>query len=99
MFVKITKLIAYLLTVALCLMLAFFAAIFLQTYREYQAFRNRELQYEQRLKQLRREVEIKEEYLRLVVTEPDFLERVVRRKLGYARPDETIFRFEQKTVR
>jgi cell division protein FtsB len=26
--------------------------------------------------------------------DPDYVEQVIRRKLGYAKPDETVYRFE-----
>lgn len=68
--------------------------VFLQTYREYQTFKQRDNDVAARLIATRADLERKEEYLRLVLTDGYFLERVVRSKLGYARPDETIFYFE-----
>ncbi len=68
--------------------------VFLQTYREYQTFKQRDNEVTAKLEATRIDLERKEEYLRLVLTDSHFLERVVRSKLGYARPDETIFYFE-----
>lgn len=96
MFYRAIKFTAFVLGLTLCVTLAFFGAVFMQTRREYQAFKERKKDYEQRLVQLRREVELKEEYLRLAVSDPAFLERIVRRKLGYARPGESIYRFPEK---
>ena len=35
----------------------------------------------------------KEAYMARLIDDPEFLERVVRERLGYARPDELLFRF------
>ncbi len=91
----LTRVLFFLLTLLLLTISISLAAVFLQTYREYKAFKVRESEYMARLEQTRRELTAKEEYLRLILTDPRFLERVVREKLGYARPDEMIFHFEE----
>jgi len=83
-----------LLGALLALVVLSFSILFLQSYREYEYFKLKELELEKRLGQLKEEISQRERYLDLVLHEPDFLERVVRQKLGYARPDETIYRFE-----
>jgi cell division protein FtsB len=35
-------------------------------------------------------------YLARLLEDPEFLERVVRERLGYARPDELLFRFSDE---
>ncbi len=40
-----------------------------------------------------------ERVLRRLRTDPDFVDRVIRMKLGYAKPDEYIFRFETDTAK
>ena len=86
------------LTVLICALLAliiFFSGLILQTYREYKNFKEREFRIEEKLIQARKEVEYKEMYLSLM-DDPDFLERVARERLGYARPDELLFRFSDE---
>ena len=36
-----------------------------------------------------------EKILQRLRTDPAYVERVIRRKLGYAKPDEYIFRFDE----
>lgn len=72
-----------------------FGTVLLQTYREYRHLQSREASLRSELVELRREQEQKEEYLRMMLENPDFMERVVRDKLGYVRPDETVFLFDQ----
>lgn len=80
---------------ALLVLVIFFSSLILQTYREYRNFKERESRIEEKLIQARKEVEYKEMYLSLM-DDPDFLERVARERLGYARPDELLFRFSDE---
>lgn len=64
-----------------------------QTWREYETFGERHAEVEKRLAELREHREEKEAYLRAFLNDPGFVERVVRERLGYVRPDETVFRF------
>lgn len=64
-----------------------------QTWREYKAFAQRHAEAENRLAEVREHREEKEAYLRAFLNDPEFVERVVRERLGYVRPDETVFRF------
>lgn len=89
------KLITAVLAILLVAVVFSFMMVLLGTYREYEGFRERERRTAERLEALRRERDHKEEYLRLVLEDPDFLERVVRERLGYIKPDETIFLFEE----
>ena len=79
----------------LLVLVIFFSSLILQTYREYKNFQARELRIEEKLTQARKELEYKEMYLSLM-EDPDFLERVARERLGYARPDELLFRFSDE---
>ncbi len=73
-----------------------FVAVLLQTYREYRHLQSRENALQAELEGLREELSRQDEYLRLMLEDPAFLERIVRQKLGYVRPDETIFLFEDE---
>lgn len=77
----------------LVVLVIFFSSLILQTYREYKNFRAREIRIEAKLTQARKEFEQKEAYLARLLEDPEFLERVVRERLGYSRPDELLFRF------
>lgn len=65
-----------------------------QTRREYANFELRRAEAEVRLATLRKEREAKEEYLRAFLSEPEFVERVIRERMGYIAPGEIVFRFE-----
>ncbi len=68
----------------------------MQTYREYENFRVREFRMKAKLTQAQKEFEQKEMYLARLLEDPEFLERVVRERLGYTRPDELLFRFSDE---
>ncbi|NBB80531.1 MAG: septum formation initiator family protein [Verrucomicrobia bacterium] len=68
----------------------------MKTHREFQNFQERESRIEAKLIQARKEFAQKEAYLARLLGDPEFLERVVRERLGYARPDELLFRFSDE---
>jgi len=80
----------------LCVLVVFFGSLVLKTHREYQNFKERENRIEAKLIQARKEFAQKEAYLSRLLDDPEFLERVVRERLGYARPDELLFRFSDE---
>ncbi|MFP4157912.1 MAG: FtsB family cell division protein [Opitutales bacterium] len=77
----------------LVVMVLFFASLLLKTHREFENFKARQHRIEMRLTQARNEFAQKEAYLRRLMEDPEFLERVARERLGYSRPDELLFRF------
>ncbi len=95
-FASLAQIILGLLGALLALVVLSFSALFLQSYREFEYFKSKELELEKQLSHLKEKISQREKYLDLVLHEPDFLERVVRQKLGYARPEETIYRFEKE---
>ena len=80
----------------LCVLVIFFGGLVLKTHREYQNFKARENRIEAKLIQARKEFAQKEAYMARLIDDPEFLERVVRERLGYARPDELLFRFSDE---
>ncbi len=77
--------------------LSVFFCIFLQqTYREYTTLKHRQEQYTRQLERAEEELAYKKHYYDNLLNNPEFVERVVRQKLGYARPDEKLFRFERE---
>ncbi len=95
-FPQITKIVLSLFGIVLVMAILSFGVLFLQSYRELEQFQSRESALEERLSLIREQITQREKYLDLVLHEPNFLERVVRQKLGYARPDDTIYRFEDE---
>lgn len=65
-----------------------------QTRREYLAFEEQHLQVQAQWASLRQEREAKEAYLRAFLNDPEFVERVIRDRLGYVGPGEIVFRFQ-----
>ncbi len=56
----------------------------------------RDADYRQRILQIEQDLAAKDEYLDKLLTDPVFLERVVRERLGYTKPGEWIYRFPQE---
>ncbi len=82
------------LVCTLLLVIIVMGAALLQAYREYKTFETRESELAAELTARSEELRQRQEYLRLVLEDPRFLERVVREKLGFVKPNETIYRFE-----
>jgi cell division protein DivIC len=78
----------------LAVLVIFFCSLILQTHREYSNFKARENRIELKLIQARKEFDQKEAYLNRLLEDPEFLERVARERLGYSRPGELLFRFD-----
>ncbi|MFW5873955.1 MAG: FtsB family cell division protein [Verrucomicrobiota bacterium] len=93
---KKERVILAMLSAMLVVLIIFFAGLLLQTYREYRHFKEREARFEANLRQARKEFDQKEAYLARMLEDPEFMERVVRERLGYARPDELLFRFSEE---
>lgn len=79
----------------LFLLIFFFSGLIIRTYQELKSFQQRELRLEQRLSETEAEFRRKEIYFKRLLEDDEFLERVARQRLGYARPDELIFRFTE----
>ena len=77
----------------LSVLVVFFGGLVLKTHREFGNFKDLENRVEAKLIQARKEFAQKEAYLMRLMDDPEFLERVARERLSYARPDELIFRF------
>ncbi len=93
---SLAQIVLSLLGTLLLLIILSFGTLILQSYREMEQFESREAELEERLNLLKEKISGKEKYLDLVLHEPDFLERVVRQKLGYANPEDIIYRFEEE---
>lgn len=67
-----------------------------RTKREWDVFTIRQAELKQQLSALQQERLHKEAYLRAFINDPEFVERVVRERLGYVEPGELIFRYETR---
>jgi cell division protein FtsB len=80
----------------LFLALTLFAGVFfVDTHRELAAQRTREEENRQQLLELKQTLADKRVTLDRLRGDPVYIERVIRERLGYARPDETVIRFER----
>ena len=87
------------------LIIAFYLLVFLglaagsgvffwQTRREYDRLLEREIRSKQRLSEAEQKLKEQEKILDRLRNDPNYVELVIRRRLGYSKPDEYIFRFE-----
>ena len=67
---------------------------FFQTYQEYAQLQRIEAESRQRLAQAEQRLRDQERVLQRLRTDPDYVEKVIRQQLHYAKPSELIFRFE-----
>lgn len=56
----------------------------------------RDQEYMKRIQEIEQDINAKDEYLDKLLTDPVFLERVVRERLGYTLPEEWIYRFPKE---
>ncbi|MCC6416051.1 MAG: septum formation initiator family protein [Opitutaceae bacterium] len=68
---------------------------FRQARQEYQALREQERKVRQRLAEAEQRLKEQERILERLRTDPAYVERVIRQRLGYAKPDEYIFRLRE----
>lgn len=75
--------------------LTMFAGLFfLRTYGQYKSLRSEEAESQQRLAELENRLAHHRAEIEGIQSDPAHLERVIRERLGYAKPDEVVFRFE-----
>ena len=82
--------------VVLLLLILFFSGLVIRTYNELKNFQIREARLEQRLLEAENQFKRKEAYFKRLLEDEEFLERVARQRLGYARPNELLFRFNDE---
>ena len=66
-----------------------------QTWREYQRLQEVARVMEERLAVAEQRLSDQQEQLRRLQEDPAYVELVIRRRLGYAKPDELVFRFDE----
>ena len=82
----------------LLVLICFFSGLIIRTYKGLENFKAREHRLEQRLLQTEDEFRLKEAYLKRLLEDDEFLERVARQRLGYAHPNELLFRFPEEQL-
>jgi cell division protein DivIC len=85
----------------LSIYLALFAGVsvmagiyFMDTREEYNRLKGIEISNQRALDTAQKRLADQQEVLRRLRTDPTYVERVIRQKLGYSKPDEMIFRFD-----
>jgi cell division protein DivIC len=68
---------------------------FLDAREEYDRLKTDEAQYRRRLAEEETQLAEQEKELERLRSDPVYVEKVIRRNLRYAKPDETLFNFEQ----
>jgi cell division protein FtsB len=80
----------------LFLALSLFAGIsFVQSYQELTNLRAQEAESRRRLADAEERLKEQERYLVQLSNDPEFVESVIRKKLGYSHPSEVVFRFQE----
>jgi len=74
----------------------FAGVFFLEMHQELTAHRAQEDANRRRLAAAQAKLEEQRKYLDRLQHDPALVETIIRKKLGYVRPDEFVFRFEDK---
>lgn len=90
---RITPIVHAVLFIVPVALTAVFAYLFIDANREYRHFRYRESQMQERVVEREKVFERKRVYFEKLAHDPEFLEAVVRERLGFAKEGEVIFRF------
>lgn len=69
---------------------------FLDAREEYQRLKRLEAVSRQRLAEAQAKLDEQEKILERLRSDPVYVEKVIRRRLGYAKPEEYIFRFKDE---
>src|SRR5690606_17871684 len=77
---------------------AFFSVLLGKTYREYTNMQSRAAYYEEKVADKEAQLKEKADRLRRLRHDPEYVDRVIRQRLGYAKPGELVFRFEEVEV-
>lgn len=70
-------------------------ALFIETRAEYNQLKLAEADAKRRLAEAQVRLAEQEKILQRLRTDPEFVEKVIRSRLGYAKPGEYIFRYEK----
>ncbi len=71
-------------------------SFFVQVHRDYTALKAQETANQRRLTEAQARLDGQEKYLDQLRHDPALIERIIRQKLGYAKSQEFVFRFEEE---
>ena len=89
------RFLATLYAVAFLALSAFAGISFVQTYQELANLKTQETETRQRMQLAEQELREQQRMLAQLRDDPQFVESMIRRKLGYAKQGETVFRFRE----
>jgi cell division protein FtsB len=96
--VIVRRLIIWIYAALFVVVAAFSGIFFFRTYQEYAQLGRREAESRQRLAQAEERLKLQARVLQRLRTDPAYVERVIRRRMLYARPDEFLFRFDDGDI-
>ncbi len=94
-FVSMQRLVTIVMVVVFVVMAIGSTTVFLQTRAEYEQRKQTERLVKERLRIAQNRLKEQEEMLQRLRNDPEYVSLVIRRRLGYAKPDELVFRFEK----
>jgi cell division protein FtsB len=94
--VNFSKVIQVFFAVAFIAITLWAAAFFVQMHRELKALRAQEAANQRQLAEAEARLAQQEKYLDRLKHDPALVEVLIRQKLGYAKGDEFVFRFEEE---
>jgi cell division protein DivIC len=94
--VNLSKLIQGLFIAAFAGITLWGVGFFLAMHRELQGLRAQEATNQRRLAEAEAKLQEQEKYLDRLRHDPALVERLIRQKLGYAKAEEFVFRFEEE---
>lgn len=92
------KVISWVFVALFAAVAAWAGVFFLEMNRELAVLRAQAAANERRLADARQKLAEQEKHLEALRRDPEFVERVIRRKLGYVRSSEFVFRFDDPKV-
>lgn len=91
-----SKVIQVIFVVAFAAITLWATTFFVQMHRELKALRAQETANQRRLEEAEARLAQQEKYLDRLKHDPALVELLIRQKLGYAKGDEFVFRFEEE---
>lgn len=92
--VKLQRLIVLFYLILFLGVSVFSGVFFVQTREEYRQLKEQEAVSQRRLAAAQAKLQQQQVILERLRTDPAYVEMIIRQKLGYAKPDEFVFRFE-----
>jgi len=71
-----------------------FLSVFFKSHREYKLFKRQEEYLKEEVDLAQKRLRAEERYLNLIKNDPHFIEWVARRRFGFVRNDDIVFKFE-----